>query len=424
MKISATALIEPGWILSDGVSNELLLQDEQRRRIAEINGRAKRIGLLQIELVKLSLQVSEGEQITECASKLRNEFDSIERDLAGVLLPSQRVRLVQLRRRQLIAQLGLEASLYTEFSEKIGADEFGRAKLRDVIKLLRAEAEKVRTAENRKLVDGASRILSADQRKHLQEAIGQPDLYCAPSIEMLVWQAQQAGVAEPNVDPPDTINSLMRASVPWYVNLDGTVSPSFFYPHGAFTGFFEFCDGQFYGDIELIASQLTEIAAPTADFTRERRSTQVRIEALRNDWLAGKIEYKEYEMPTRVLQTGIERWRINRFIEGLLPHQRPELDRMMRRRWIALRGLHSYLVHGIFPDAPVLSDDQKRRVIELTETQVDSLGRAARTLEDKIWAAIKEAVGAEGTSKIEDIIGPRSSHLAPCPDLLLQLHAP
>jgi hypothetical protein len=193
--------------------------------------------------------------------------------------------------------------------------------------------------------------------------------------------------------------------------------------HGGRDRFRSFCDVCYertYGDLEIVKPQIMDTASPSVESLRQEALLRGKMEEWKQQALAGTLPIEKFTELAKSGAQDLSRWKVDEFVGVLLPHQRTELDRVVLRRLIATRGLHSCLVDGTLGSVLELTENQKKQFTVLASTRATELERTARALETRIWAELKEAMGAQSAMKLNDLIGPMSPNLSGCPDLLLR----
>lgn len=406
------------WLRSDGVRAELELADAQ---VQSLKGLQRRLGALdryRREIVLSSWRDEDPAKRLAIGSKMTEECEALKRDIEEVLLPAQLRRLSQLQSRKTVLELGLEEALIADLPGRINLNEEELEKVRTCLDELRASTEAERVKHCQQLIDDVWRVLTKRQREWMAAEIGEVNQFFAPSLEVLSFQTRQEA---PQFDPSETsVEELVKAPEYYRMNFMGALEPWDERGHDRFKLFRSMCfDGE-YGDLEFVKSQIAAAATSSGEFLRELSLLRGKMAQYKQQVLDGTLSFEKSTQLACIATDEITKWRLDEFVGELVPHQRAELDRMILRRLIAVRGLPACLRDGNLGKALEVTDDQRKQIANVASQRAESIDRAARLMETKIWSEVKVRMDEESKGKLDELIGSMSPNLTGCPDLLLR----
>jgi hypothetical protein len=405
-------------LLSDAVRAELDVTTDQFEALKRLERRLAAIDRRHVELLWIALRGEPDERRTATITKISDEREGLQHDIDDILLPSQKNRLKQLDARKAIFESGVEAALLRTFAGKLNLDDVAAENVRAKLREFRADLNERRIEEYERGVNHVVGLLSAKQRESLAAQVGDVRQFLAPSLELLIWQAEQ----EPAKDRAweSSIAELLESPEHFRVDLLGSIHEADHRARDRFVPFSSMCYESAYGDLEIVKPQVMETAAPSGESIRQEDLLRGKLEQWKQDTVAGRLSIEKFTELANSGSHDLSRWRVDEFVGILLPHQRAELDRVVLRRLIAVRGLNNCCVDGTLGRILKLTENQKKQISDLGVSRAKDLQKTARSLETRIWAEVKQTIGPESAELLNDLIGPISSNMPGCPDLLLR----
>jgi hypothetical protein len=405
-------------LLSEAARAGLDLTGEQVESLKRLERRLAAIDRRWEELQWIALRGEPDERRAAAVKEISDEREALQRDINDVLLPAQQSRLVQLQARKAILESGIEDALVGDLTVRLNLDESSLESVRGKLGELRTYLDTTRNEQQEILVTEIVRLLSRKQREALAAHVGDVQRYLAPSFELMVWQSRQERVKD--VERKSSIEELLESPEWFRMDLSGALYAADHKGRDRFPPFSRLCYERAYGDLEIVKPQIMDTASPSAESLRQEALLRGKLEEWKQQVLAGQLPIEKF---TELAQSGtkdLSRWRVEELVGAFLAHQRTELDRVVLRRSIGVRGLHSCLVDGTLGNVLELTGNQKKQIADLASTRAGELEKTARMLETKIWDELEKAMGDESAAKLNELIGPMSSNLAGCPDLLLR----
>jgi hypothetical protein len=406
------------WLRSDGVRAELELADAQVQSVKGLQRRLGAIDRYRREIVLSSMRDEDPAKRSAIGKKMTDECEGLRRDIEEVLLPAQSRRLSQLRNRKTVLELGLEEALIDELPARINLNEEESEKLRLCFNELRVSSETERLKHHQQLAEDVRRVLTKRQREWLAAEVGEVERYLAPSLEVLYCQMRQEA---PQIDPSDTsLEELTKVPEHYRMNFTGALEPWDERGRDRFKRFRSMCFDGAYGDLEFVRSQIAAAAMPSGELLRELSLLRGKMAQYKQQVLDGTLAFEKSTQLADIAIDEFTKWRLDEFVGELVPHQRAELDRMILRRLIAVRGLPACLRDGSLGKALEVTDDQRSQIAKVASQRAESIDRAARLMETKIWSEVKMRMDEDSQGKLDELIGSMSPNLTGCPDLLLR----
>jgi hypothetical protein len=408
-----------GWITQERALTRLGLTVEQQQQLSSVQERAARLvqdwsDLILIDLPQL--QASQRPTTPHSASFDTEQFvlekrvelfelrsAEIRAEVGKILSPIQLRMLSQYENRSALLQYGAEQALQGVLGIELALSPTDHERIKAVCQSLSGEVIARTERLTRRQGDETFACLTAQQVEQIRSLLGDWTSLAQPLPELLVLQLRE--VEKGDTQALDLVAEWGRYERGWAANslgdLERLQSASFASP----SALLQLATTPLYGRVPQWG------AAPTEDVLTKFNEWLVPVTSddsgAQRGAVLGRLAKEELQ---RDLTT---------VLEPLTEVQREQLEVVLLRRLVALRGLVTSCLNGNLGKKLALTESQREQVRALAAKHLDEVISESYALEQEIWEAVLKELSPQQSSCIREQCAISLEDSAGAPVLLL-----
>ncbi len=418
MRDTLMALGDMQWADQQEISEELELADFQKRELKEVMKRASDLiddwytvltnnsGVLRGSRASIDSMTRESLELK--LQQLEERKESLRKDMDKILLPHQWETLHTFGNRYLFLRQGATvASKYalSEDNEKVGQRETddGRnpdsreivqggltpGELESIRAVLLEKQDALREQTTKSLIAQAEAVLmllNDEQRAEFLRLVGSPDELIIPLMELAVFQLQQLEGA--HGEYVDLITEWESCEKFWEIAPSGRLEPSQSLRPASAHQLLGIAKNHLYGGMTYwgeypINLAMTDMSQwlPDVNFTEG-------VDELREAFQLKLLSFQEYRDKVREVLNENSRKHLDGAFSPLTDIQKRELDSVLFRRLISMRGLHASMLNGNLGKKLKVTNSQRQQIRQQVESDLQDLVAESQEAERDIWKSI------------------------------------